>query len=604
MNETLSHYERNAAREAGRYESISALTIETVLERWIPCGARVLELGCGSGRDARRMAARGVRVTATDGSEEMLRIARNLAKDIEGIRFQKLPLPPRTPEGDVLRTREKALAALGASAPFDALVAIGVLQHLDDAGLFDAALFIDAVLSDAGTIVLSIPENHATATAEDPRFYANRPAAEYASLLSRFGFEEVYNERRESTGAPGKECTWVTLVFVRRSERLRAVSRLRGILEDESKTATYKFALLRAVADVNIEAPGRARFLARNEWQPTPESEVDWVAIPFSLIVERWIDYFWALTTGPGPAPRQIQGTRPLGFGASLSRLQALYDGDILHFRRDFYEGRLASPDAEPAKLKAFLETVRDIASALKKGPVHFTGSASPEGKPFHTSPMERGFWTPTPSGLAGHFGELRLPAHLWNELNRSAPWFVNTVMFEWARLSVRFSQLAGEPSSTAAVLARLLPPDEPERDTMLAKAVFEGTENLRCVWTDRPLTRSTLAVDHMIPWARTHCNDLWNLLPADRGANGNKSDRLPTLRLLDEARPRLFRAWRTLEDARSALFRAQAENTLLRTSLPKVGWEKPLFDAVLRTADDTARQFGAPRWDGLSAGR
>ena len=245
-----------------------------------------------------------------------------------------------------------------------------------------------------------------------------------------------------------------------------------------------------------------------------------------------------------------------------------------------------------------------DIAATLKKGPVHFTGSTSPEGKPFYASPMGRGSWAPTPSGLAGHFGELRLPAHLWNELNRSAPWFVNTVMFEWARLSVRFSQLAGEPSSTAAVLARLLPPDEPERDTMLAKAVFEGTENLRCVWTDRPLTRSTLAVDHMIPWARTHCNDLWNLLPTDRGANGKKSDRLPTLRLLDEARPRLFRAWRTLEDARSALFRAQAENTLLRTSLPKVGWETPLFDAVLRTADDTARQFCAPRWDGVSAGR
>ena len=604
MKETLSHYERNAAREAGRYESISALTIETVLERWIPRGARVLELGCGSGRDARRMAARGVRVTATDGSEEMLRIARNLAKDIEGIRFQKLPLPPRTPEGDVLRTREKALAALGASAPFDALVAIGVLQHLDDAGLFDAALFIDAVLGDAGTIVLSIPENHATATAEDPRFYANRPAAHYSSLLSRFGFEEAYSERRESTGAPGKECTWVTLVFVRRAERLRAVSRLRGILEDEAKTATYKFALLRAVADVNIEAPGRARFLARNEWQPVAGIDADWVAIPFSLVVERWLDYFWELTAGTGPAPRQIQGSRPLGFGASLSRLQALYAGDRLHFRRDFYEGRLALPDADPAKVKAFFETVIDIAEALKKGPVYFTGSKSSDGKPFYTSHVQKGAWAPTPAGLARHFGELRLPVPLWNELNRSAPWFVNTVMLEWARLSVRFSQLAGEPATTAAVLARLLPPDAPDRDTVLAKAVYEGTGDLHCVWTDRPLTRSTLAVDHMIPWARTHCNDLWNLLPADRGANGKKSDRLPTLRLLDEARPRLFRAWRTLEDARSALFRAQAENTLLRTSLPKVGWEKPLFDAVLRTADDTARQFGAPRWDGLSAGR
>lgn len=383
MNETLSHYERNAAREAGRYESLTATSLDAVLERWIPRGARLLELGCGSGRDARRMAARGVRVTATDGSEEMLRIARDLAREVGGIRFQHLPLPPRNDSGAAPRTRTGALALLGEKASFDALVAIGVLQHLDDAGLFDAALFIDAVLGDAGTIVLSIPENHATATAEDPRFYANRPAAHYSSLLSRFGFEEAYSERRESTGAPGKECTWVTLVFVRRAERLRAVSRLRGILEDEAKTATYKFALLRAVADVNIEAPGRARFLARNEWQPAAGVETDWVAIPFSLVVERWLDYFWELTAGTGPAPRQIQGSRTLGFGASLSRLQALYAGDRLHFRRDFYEGRLALPDADPAKVKAFIETVGDIAEALKKGPCTSRGASLPTGSPF-----------------------------------------------------------------------------------------------------------------------------------------------------------------------------------------------------------------------------
>lgn len=48
MSETLSHYERNAAREAGRYESLTATTLDVVLERWIPRGARVLELGCGS----------------------------------------------------------------------------------------------------------------------------------------------------------------------------------------------------------------------------------------------------------------------------------------------------------------------------------------------------------------------------------------------------------------------------------------------------------------------------------------------------------------------------------------------------------------------------
>ena len=38
---------------------------------------------------------------------------------------------------------------------------------------------------------------------------------------------------------------------------------------------------------------------------------------------------------------------------------------------------------------------------------------------------------------------------------------------------------------------------------------------DLCCVWTGRPLTKPKLAVDHVLPWARFHSNDLWNLMPA-----------------------------------------------------------------------------------------
>lgn len=644
-NDTLQYYDRSAAKEAARYESLAATRLDDVLARWVPRGSCVLELGCGSGRDARKMAARGAFVMATDGSPAMIAEAERLRKEavakaeasgrsesttagLRALRFQPLTLPPTVSSGDTasssgdsssdrkLRTTEEALAHLGASSPFDAVVAIGVLQHLGDAALYDTALFLDAVLTDTGVLVLAVPENHAGPTAVDPRYYSNQPAAAYSALLSRFGFEEVFVERTTNTGAPGLLCTWVTMVLVRAAGRLKAERRLLGVLEDDRKTATYKLALLRAVADINIAAPHRVRFQRLDD--PTAavrNLEPELAAIPFSIVIERWLEYYWRLTYG-ADAPRQIVRGRVLGFEASLETLRALYKNDWWHFRSDYYGGvldrdpfsfeRTVPPDLA-LKQAAFRAVVQDLADTIKKGPVTYSGNAAGLGtKLFATTRVASGKWALTPAGLAEHFGDLLFPAPLWKELLHSAPWFVNTVILEWARLSSQFSARVGTGNTglhaTADILARLLPDDAPTRDTLLAAEVYRNAKDLRCVWSGRPIQAKTLAVDHMIPWARTHCNDLWNLLPADRTVNGRKSDKLPSVLLLDRRRDELIRAWRLLEARHSALFRAQIENSIVRRGLPAVHWETPLFDAVLRTTDDTARQFGAPRWDGEPA--
>ena len=41
----------------------------------LPAGGRILDLGCGPGRDTRLFLERGFRVTAVDGSEELCRLA-------------------------------------------------------------------------------------------------------------------------------------------------------------------------------------------------------------------------------------------------------------------------------------------------------------------------------------------------------------------------------------------------------------------------------------------------------------------------------------------------------------------------------------------------
>jgi SAM-dependent methyltransferase len=55
-------------------------------------GDHVLELGCGTGEDALFLAEQGISVTATDGSEKMLQIAREKTQHLSNVEFRQLDL--------------------------------------------------------------------------------------------------------------------------------------------------------------------------------------------------------------------------------------------------------------------------------------------------------------------------------------------------------------------------------------------------------------------------------------------------------------------------------------------------------------------------------
>ena len=59
------------------------------LLRRVPANCReALEIGCGTGAFARRLAERAEHVTALDLSPEMIRVARSQSSDISNIRFE------------------------------------------------------------------------------------------------------------------------------------------------------------------------------------------------------------------------------------------------------------------------------------------------------------------------------------------------------------------------------------------------------------------------------------------------------------------------------------------------------------------------------------
>jgi hypothetical protein len=87
-----------------------------------------------------------------------------------------------------------------------------------------------------------------------------------------------------------------------------------------------------------------------------------------------------------------------------------------------------------------------------------------------------------------------------------------------------------------------------PGRDVSRARGIavrILERSDLRCVWTDQPLSRATLDVDHMFPWTAWPCGDLWNLLPAHRQVNQRlKRDRLPSASTLYRAEGRIIGWW------------------------------------------------------------
>jgi len=87
---TLRFYADNAASYAARDKGGPSRWLDEFLDG-LPAGARILELGCGGGRDSMHMLARGFDVVPTDGSPEMAAEAEaRLGRPVRTLRFDQL----------------------------------------------------------------------------------------------------------------------------------------------------------------------------------------------------------------------------------------------------------------------------------------------------------------------------------------------------------------------------------------------------------------------------------------------------------------------------------------------------------------------------------
>ena len=91
---TLRHYDANATAIAERYERTNMSSLHRILTTHFPQGASILEIGCGSGRDAAFLQSSGFDVHGIDASAEMVRIAIDQHPELTGCLEQSVfPLP-------------------------------------------------------------------------------------------------------------------------------------------------------------------------------------------------------------------------------------------------------------------------------------------------------------------------------------------------------------------------------------------------------------------------------------------------------------------------------------------------------------------------------
>jgi SAM-dependent methyltransferase len=137
---TLTYYNSHASELAARYEQVSSIAVAR-FESTFPKCSKLLDIGCGSGRDLALLARMGFDVYGVDPSAEFIQLAQHTHPELQG------------------RLNVSGLPELGIpfGGKFDGVLCYGVLMHLNLEALTRSVQSLRACLKLHGRVIIAIP---------------------------------------------------------------------------------------------------------------------------------------------------------------------------------------------------------------------------------------------------------------------------------------------------------------------------------------------------------------------------------------------------------------------------------------------------------------
>jgi SAM-dependent methyltransferase len=321
---------------------------------------------------------------------------------------------------------------------------------------------------------------------------------------------------------------WTRMIIRLPDDGTGALPVIRHIILKDSKSSTYKLALLRVLARIAECSLGLTR----------PVNE-EYVAVPLGLVAVFWLRQFKPVLQAGLPQMPTNRGLDGLGFVKDAYRR-------ITHLSHlDF---RVAARFSGQNALLLH-QAISDAVSNIKVMPAKHTS--------FPNGPRVYGITSGHRVRLARElvldseylesFGELLVPEPIWRALTRFNVWIEPALVAEWIRIMKDYLMSQGRPVAEEMFYLATRWSD-PERDVRVARELaldLLKRDKLFCVWTGKRLREDSLDIDHCFPWSSWPCGDLWNLLPSLRSVNQNqKSDRLPSAERLAKARESIVDWW------------------------------------------------------------
>ena len=302
------------------------------------------------------------------------------------------------------------------------------------------------------------------------------------------------------------------------------------IIERDSKTTTYKFALLRGVIDIIQDN------------SPFINISKDRVHFPTGLLIEKWMLYYYPILECSTNIP-QINGVTNLAFGIQLMKIITAYNtlGGFSAFYNDLKNKGI------PKNLQAdFFALANKLKGTITAMPMKYIGR-SISNDYYSIFQFESGSARRNTSEIDLEFlintsGSFSIPFEYYEAFKILGSFISgqDSILFKWAEFSVNASD---KKLSIEKVVNEVLKSPITEREIKASKKFYEDIlakeKFVECVWTGEKIT--SYNVDHVIPFSVWKNNDLWNLLPSRPKTNNQKRDKIPFLLLLKVEKEKLF---------------------------------------------------------------